>query len=275
VHTLADVNGSFKFKNLHPDFFTLSVYIPRVGQFKQTVEISPGLADSRKRVFIDINFRPNLEGKLLGKVSSNQLTIPEKAVKEYNKAREKLGKRDTEAAITHLKKALDLAPQFCQAWNQLGTLAYKARDFRLAESYFREALNHDPEYYPSMVNLGGALLSQRRFEEALPLNISAVRTMPDDALAHVQMGLNYYYLGQFAEAEKYLEQAISLDSGHFSLPQLTLADIYMEKKDFASAARALAQFLKLHPDAQEAPAAQKQLEQIRKLTQDSKFEIRD
>jgi tetratricopeptide (TPR) repeat protein len=274
--TQADVSGNFKFKDLRPDLFTLTIYIPRAGQYRQTVEVSPGLADSRKRVFVDVIFRPNLESRSLAMVSSAELAIPGKALKEYTKARNKLGNRDPAAAVAHLKKAVALAPQFCEAWNSLGTLAYKSGDLQLAESYFREALKQDPDYYPSMVNLGGTLLSQGRSDDALPLNLSAVRTMPDDALAHSQLGLNYYYLGQFTEAEECLKKAVSLDPGHFSYPQLTLANIYLGKKDFASAARALEQFIQLHPDAKQAPAAQRQIEDIhRNLIRDSRFEIRN
>jgi len=266
AHTRAGVSGEFKFKNLHPDLFTLVVYIPRAGEHRQTVEVSPGLADSRKRIYIDVNFQPTLASKRLGKVSSVQLSIPEKAKREYEKANRKLGKRDSEGAIMHLQKTVSLAPQFVEAWNVLGTLAYKASEFPLAESYFREALKHDPDYYPSMVNLGGVMLNLGKLQDALPWNHAAVLASPDDALAHAQLGLNYYYLGRLTEAEKYLKQAISLDAGHFSFPQLPLADIYARRQDFASAALLLEQFLSLHPDAPQSPSVKSRLNTLRGRT---------
>jgi tetratricopeptide (TPR) repeat protein len=156
-----------------------------------------------------------------------------------------------------------IAPRFVDAWNTLGTLAYKSGNFPLAEAYFREALKHDPDYYPSLVNLGGALLTQGKLQDALPLNKAAVQARPDDALAHSQLGLNYYYLQSFMEAETYLKQATSLDPGHFSYPQLPLAEIYLMRQDLTSAARELEQFLVLHPDAKLEPAVQKRIENIR------------
>jgi Tfp pilus assembly protein PilF len=68
-----------------------------------------------------------------------------KISKEFEKATRKLGNRDSEGAIAHLKKAIEIAPQFIDAWNVLGTLAYKANQFPLAEG-FREALKHDQDY---------------------------------------------------------------------------------------------------------------------------------
>lgn len=261
--TRADLSGEFRFKDLQPDMYTITIYIPRAGEYRRTVEVSPSLADSQKRIFVDLVFQPNLGSKALHEVSSAQLSIPEKALKEFEKANKKLARRDAAGAIAHLKKIVALAPQFLEAWNTLGTLAYKSGEFPLAESYFREALKRDPEYYPSLVNLGGALLSQGRMQESLPVNMAAVQARPDDALAHSQLGLSCYYLGQFPEAERYLEQATSLDPGHFSYPQLTLTKIYLNRKDFASAARVLEQFLSLHPDAKQSPAVQKQIEDIR------------
>jgi len=210
-----------------------------------------------------VDFEPNLGSKALTKVSSAQLSVPEKALKEYVNAREKLSKRDSESAIKSLKKAVALAPQFVEGWNTLGTMAYKSGDLPSAAGYFQEALKHDPDYYPSTVNLGGILMVQGKLKESFPLNMAAVQARPDDALAQSQMGMNYFYLGQYAEAEKYLKDAISLDPGHFSYPQLPLAEICLHNKDLSSAARVLKQFLDLHPDAGRHPAIQKRIENIR------------
>ena len=266
TRTRADLSGNFKFKNLQADLFTLIIYIPRVGVYRQTVEVSPGLADSKGRVFVEVAFQPNLEGNKLGEVSSAQLSIPDGALKEYEKANQKLARRDAQGAVEHLKKTVAMAPQFVEAWNTLGTLAYKSGDFPTAESYFREALKREPDYYPSLVNLGGVLLTQGKLRDSLPLNLAAVQAQPDDALAHSQLGLNYYYLEQFPEAEKHLKRAIALDAGHFSFPQVPLAEIYVLRQDFDSAGRTLDQFLTLHPDAIKTPALQKRISAIRDRT---------
>jgi len=263
AHTRADLSGKFKFKNLQPDMFTLIVYIPRGGEYRKTVEVSPGLADKNRRVSVEVDFRPNLGSLALRKTSVDRLRVPEKALKEYEKSRKKLGSRDAEGSIAHLKKAVEIAPQFVEAWNTLGTLAYKTADYRLAEEYFREALQHDPEYYPAIVNLGGALLTLGKVRDSLPFNLEAVRSRPDEALAHSQLGLNYFYLEQYAEAEEHLKLAISLDRGHFSYPQLPLAEIYLRRNDVAAAERQLNQFLSIHPDAMQSPPVQQRIDRIR------------
>ncbi len=263
AHTRADLSGKFKFKNLQTDLFTLIVYIPRAGECRRTVEVSPSLADSKRRVFVEVDFWPRLGSKELRTTSVIRLSIPGKARKEYEKSRKKLGSRDALGAIEHLKKAVEIAPSFVDAWNMLGTLVYKAADYVLAEKYFREALKQDPEYYPAIVNLGGVLLTQGNVKDSLLFNLAAVRSMPDDALAHSQLGMSYFYLEQIPEAEEHLKTAISLDRGHFSYPQLPLAEIYVHRKEPALAARVLDQFLKLHPDAVQSPQVKTRIARIR------------
>jgi predicted Zn-dependent protease len=258
----ADLNGSFVFKNLHADLFTLVVYIPLMGEYKRTVEVSGGLADPKRRIFVEVPFQRSLASQSLQTVSPKELSIPQNALKEYRQARIRLKKQDTAGAISHLKKCVALAPQFADAWNELGTIAYKTNNLPQAENYFREALKHNPEYYPAIVNLGGTLLTQGKLKEALPLNELSVTKMPDDALAYSQLGQNLYYLGRIEEAERNLRQAISLDPGHFSYPQLILADIYFRQSRLSDADLQLQQFFRLHPGAKLSSAMQKRIEYI-------------
>jgi tetratricopeptide (TPR) repeat protein len=135
----------------------------------------------------------------------------------------------------------------------------------LAEQYFREALKHDPESYAPLVNLGGALLSEGKIEESLPINQRAVRARPDDPLAHSQLGQSYYYLENFNEAEKYLKQAKALDPSHFSYHQLLLINIYARRENLPALIAEMEEFLRLHPDARLAPEIRKSLEKARAL----------
>src|SRR6266496_1167967 len=101
-------------------------------------------------------------------------------------------KRDVAAAEKHLEHAVELAPQFAQAWNNLGTIAYQTRRFPLAGQRFREALRQDPAAYEPLVNLGGVLVTLHKLDEALEVNVHATLVRPHDALAHSQLGMAYF-----------------------------------------------------------------------------------
>jgi tetratricopeptide (TPR) repeat protein len=174
-----------------------------------------------------------------------------------------LGQHDVPGAIQYLRNALDLAPQFSAAWNNLGTIAYQSGEYENAEKHFREALRHDPDSYAPLVNLGGALLSLNRAEDALRINLQAVKERPDDALAHSQLGQSYLRVGQIEPAERHLKQAKALDVRHFSFPQLVLAEIYALKEDHPAFVAELEEFLRYHPDSKLVPGVTQALEKAR------------
>ena len=188
--------------------------------------------------------------------------MPARARKHYLEAQKRLEKRDIEGAISHLRKAVELAPAFTAAWNNLGTVAYQTQKYQDAEEYFRKALMADPAAFEPLVNLGGVLLTLEKTDEAYQYNLFSVLKRPQDALANSQLGMNYFALGKADLAEKYLLEASRLDPGHFSHPQLLLAEIYLRRHDWARAADQLDEFLRYHPDW---PTADKVRETIAKL----------
>jgi tetratricopeptide (TPR) repeat protein len=265
--TLADSRGHFRIRGLEAGEYTVAVFIPGRGEARRTVEIGPSTADRKGRVGITINVEDSraLSPEALRgteTVSTRELAIPESARHEYAEAQKDLARRDTTAAIDHLEKAVEIAPQLAAAWNNLGTIAYQSRDFAHAESYFRKSLDQDPGSFEPLVNLGGVLLTVGKLDEALKYNQYAVLRRPNDALANAQLGMSYFALGNLDVAVKYLETAKRIDPAHFSYPQLTLAEIHLRRNERAAAAEEFRDFLKRHPDAPVAASIRAALEKL-------------
>ncbi len=264
---LSDARGRFQFRKLAGGAYTVVVFVPGRGEARRTIDVGPGLADAQGRVPVTVEL---VESKLLtadmlrrrNLISAKELSIPDKARKEYAEAQKMLGRRDVERAIAHLEQAVKLAPQFSAAWNNLGTISYQTRRFEEAEKHFRRSLEEDPEAFEPAVNLGGVLLTLEKTGEALKYNLYSVLMRPNDALANSQLGMNYFYLGDLDRALKYLNTAKSLDPAHFSHPQLLLTEIYLRRRNHAAAAAEMEDFLKHHPDW---PAAAQMREAIGKL----------
>jgi len=260
-------DGKFKFKNLKPGSYNVSVVVYRLGEFRQTYNVGPSTSDEKGRVKITMTLNPSRASRLFTPrdrftISASRLSIPEKAHKEVMEAQKKLMKEDMDGAEEHLKRAVEIAPQYAGAWNTLGTLAYQRKDFEGAERHFREAMKQDKELFEPIVNLGGVLLNLGRADEAIKMNQEAIMRRPKDALANAQLGLSYESLKKHDLAIKYLEEAKRLDPGHFSHPQLFLSQIYLSRGQRNLAARELEHFLRYHPDY---PGAGRLREYIRKL----------
>jgi len=261
----SDKRGRFRFKKLDPGQYAVVITMEGQGTIRRTVEVGPSMADSKGRVKVVIPFEPSAESlEASGTVSVGQLTIPGKAWKEYSRAQKALNKRDVTGAIARLHKAVEIAPHFVGAWNNLGVIAYQTGRYVDAEKYFRQALEHEPGAYMPMVNLGGALLSQNRFKEALPYNKEALKMRPQEALPNSQLGLNYSFLGQDELGLKHLIIAREIDPNHFSHPQITLARIYTRRGENENAARELRDFLSRHPDSDDAESVRKWLSLVQK-----------
>ena len=265
---LADPSGRARFKGLLPGPYTVSVVVRGYGEVRQTIVVGPSVADGKGRVRVTLHVKESgtlpESAKQRAKVSARQLAVPDRAWKEYHDAQKNLERRDVEGAIAHLEKAVEIAPQFATAWNNLGTIAYQTRQFAKAEGHFRQALVQDPEAYEPLVNLGGVLLTLGKPDDALPFNLQSALRRPEDALANSQLGMNYAFLGKHDLGIKYLNIAKKLDPAHFSNPQLTLAEIYLRRNDRRAAAGELEEFLGLHPDWPAATGVRGAIEKLRR-----------
>jgi Tfp pilus assembly protein PilF len=267
--TLSEPDGHFKISKLRPGTYTISVFIPERGEARRTIEIGPAAADAHGRIALDVAFQPSdfvLADTLRRRhsVSAAQLTIPPKAQRDYEEAHKDLTRHDSDAATRHLEEAVKLAPQFADAWNELGTIAYQTQHFPRAEECFREALKQDPQAFEPLVNLGGVLVTMRRAVDAWQYNAMAATARPNDALAQSQLGMNYFQLDDFDLAVKHLERARSIDPAHFSHPQMLLAEIYLRRDEKAKAAEVLEEFLKYHPDWPQAELMRQRIGELRK-----------
>jgi Tfp pilus assembly protein PilF len=249
---LTDDGGRCRVQTERERAYTLAVFSPAGGEARRTVEVGPSTGGPRRRVSLQLDFKESdfVQAAALRRhaISAKQLSVPEKAFREYEEAQKDLAKHDAASAIRHLEKAVEMAPQYSAAWNNLGTIAYQERNFARAEECFRESLAADPDAFEPLVNLGGVLVNLRKLDEAYQYNLHAVLVRPNDALANSQLGMTYMELGNPTLAEKYFVRAVASDPAHFSHPQLFLAEIHLRRGDRRLAADDLESFLQQHPD---------------------------
>jgi tetratricopeptide (TPR) repeat protein len=265
--TFVFAGSRFHFKKLRPGAYTLSVFMRRRGEARQTIEIGPSNADRRGRVSLQLELKESdfvLASVLRGHtVSAKELAISPQALRDYRKAQQDLSRRDADSAVKRLDDAVERAPQFAKAWNTLGVIAYQRKQYDRAEEDFRQALEQDPQSFEALVNLGGVLVTEHKVDEALTYNERAATVQPNDPLAQSQLGMSYYYAANFELATRHLELARSLDPAHFSYPQLLLAEIHLREGNRPAAADAMADFLEHHPVWPQAALMRRKIAELR------------
>ena len=80
-------------------------------------------------------------------LSATTATAPADAIKEFEKARSDAANKHLDSARRHLQKAVNIDPQFAEAWYHLGKLEEtdKPQD---ALSAYQKAAAADPKYTP-------------------------------------------------------------------------------------------------------------------------------
>ncbi|MGE5648085.1 MAG: tetratricopeptide repeat protein [Acidobacteriota bacterium] len=123
-----------------------------------------------------------------GTVSVEQLQrkIPSKAVKEVKKAQQS---DQPDQAIEHLKKAIEIEPDYAEAHNNLGVQYLKQNQLDPAREQFEKAVELAPSLSPALCNLSVVLYNQGRIPEAERSAREALKDDVTNVRARMMLGL--------------------------------------------------------------------------------------
>lgn len=133
------------------------------------------------------------------------------------------GGKDEEARAA-FEAALAIDPRSAPAHFRLGSILLDHGRPREAAAHFEEALRLDPKLASARNSLGVARLREGRPDQAIPLFRDALRESPENADTESNLGTALLRTGQDAEAESHLRAALALKpqtaSAHTSLGAL-------------------------------------------------------
>ena len=101
-----------------------------------------------------------------GSVSKLDLRAPGKAQREYEKGYQLLMRKDSQNALEHLGKAVEIYPKYVAALNALGTAHLNLNQNEEAREQFRKAIALDDHMPNSYLNLGCANLALKDYPAA-------------------------------------------------------------------------------------------------------------
>jgi tetratricopeptide (TPR) repeat protein len=259
-HTDVDRDGSFVFKKIPEGLYKLIISGKGRREEVRTIEVRPAFVDARARVVVKIELSDSVVSGDQYKVDVTALRIPQKAIDELQRATDAGG--DIENARRHLQQAIEIAPDFTEALNNLGTIYYHDKNFAMAARLFERGVRANPNSFAAQVNLGGALISLGNYARALAENLKAIEMRPDDSLAQSQTGQALFYLHRYEEAMVHLQKAKELDPASFTLPGLFIAEIYRSRGDVAASIFEYKNFLKVHPGHSQTEFVQRELREL-------------
>ena len=114
-------------------------------------------------------------------------------------------------SLPNFDKAIELNPQFVEAWNNKGAALWSLGRFEEALEAFDEAIEIDSQVVEAWNNKGAALGSLGRFEEACEAYDEAIEINPQFVEAWYNKGVALENLGRFEEARKAFDEAIEIN----------------------------------------------------------------
>jgi tetratricopeptide (TPR) repeat protein len=136
----------------------------------------------------------------------------------YGAALERNGQFDR--AVTAFKKAIELNPDYADAYNYLGFMyADKKQNLEEAHDLIEKALAYEPENGAFLDSFGWVLFRLGKFDKALLYLQEAAKWTRDDAVIFDHMGDVYREMGKHVDALEYYEKAKSLDPSNKEILQ--------------------------------------------------------
>lgn len=114
-------------------------------------------------------------------------------------------------AVTELERALEIYPNYLNAWLLLGNAKYKLNDDpKEAEKYYLKTLSLKPEYFEGNFNLGAVYLEHDQPAKAVPYLKQAIATKPEKIEAYYNLADAYFKSNQAEEAIATYKQIMQL-----------------------------------------------------------------
>lgn len=207
-----------------------------------------------------------------GMVSAADLNVPDKARKELDKANEAMSMQEYKKALEHLNKAITIAPQYATAYNNLGVLYARTKDFAHEEEALKKAVSLDEHFAPALVNYGKLCLQQKNFPQAEDLLQKAVSVEPTNAESLMLLADAEYMNRHFDAAIVSAEKAHTSEREHPSFVHYIAARAYQQENNQQRALAEFQVFLKEEPQGPRADHVRGDIVKIQEASQQAQAE---
>lgn len=261
AETNTDRNGKFRFADLAPELYLVSVRVPGFREAKQQVDLRTQLTDFVQLQLIANSGNSTSSTKSTDVVDAN---IPNKAVVEFEKGKAALlSAHNLDDGIAHLEKAVTIYPKYSSALLLLGTAYMDRRQWDQAEASLLQVLAIEPKATAAHLALGELYLNQRKFSESEKELLSAIALDPKSTLGHLTLGRLYYEKGDLVKAGPQVGMALQIDP-RLAKGHLLAGNILLRAHQPENALTEFEEYLRIEPNGEYSAEAKQTIEKIKK-----------
>jgi len=220
-----------------------------IGLFEKAVKLDPGIGSAQKklaRALADAGRHEELDAVMEDYFEQNEDAALVAAGAEHYQ-----GQRFDDAESV-LVKALRKNPRNIDAMRFLGMVYHsQGKKMRDAEALLRKAVRIAPDFHQAYSNLGRVLIDSDQCDKAIPVYQRLISLQPDDDDAYAGLGRAYAYTGDISSALDAYRKSIELNP---DVPSIHMALAHM-LKTLGQQEDALAHYrraIKLKPDLGES-----------------------
>ena len=181
-------------------------------------------------------------------VSVRELSIPSKAVREFQKGIDCLKKEDASGSLPHFERAIADFSNYYEAYFEIGIADLKLSRIADAEQALRKSMEMSAGHYADpLFALGGILIKQNKFTEGEKVLREALKLNPNSWAGNFCLGWALFGLNRFQDAEKSVREALRWKTDSPDA-YLLLADIHGHLHDYSTLLQDLDEYLKLEPN---------------------------
>ncbi len=257
-------NGQFRFDGVIMGRYTIVIDSERYKYVQQLLVVDMQVF---AMITLDIPMYPRrvpAGGNPLVSVEELRRDVPRDAVEEYERAVEELQKENSDRAIDHLGRALEIAPDFYDAHLQLGFTHQRAERPNEAIASLERAVELNDVSREGRSWLGRLYFETDQFARAADQLSARIELGAPSADDHFFLGSSYYRLGAIAESEQHLLRAAELVPETSGPARLQLFNVYIRSGQTFQALKQLDAYLEAFPDAPNSDAIRERADQIRR-----------
>ncbi|WP_269603661.1 tetratricopeptide repeat protein [Prochlorococcus marinus] len=150
-----------------------------------------------------------------------------------------------------LRKAIQIEPNYEQAYSNLGLVYKDLGELKKAELLIRKAIELNPDYVDAYINLSVILKELDQLQEAEKVIKKAVSIRPDNPISYYNLGNILFELDQLEEAELAIRKSIELKPNSAEAHS-ELGRILIEFNELEEAELVTRKAIKLQPNLADA-----------------------
>jgi len=255
-----DASGYCSFSGLSPGSY--SVAVSAAGYLPQRFDIDMLHADQRQ-VTVQLRRASGNAGSGGATVSLQQLGVPEKARRKFEKGYGLFQHNDYKGAVKQFQEALEVDPNYVIAQNHLGLAWWKLEAFDDAGQWFETAIRIDPKFMPPYLHFAEMLAQRKDPTRAAAVLKQASEAAPYQGEPLFLLGKIQYDLGYYDRAELALAQALKRDTSEIPEVHVLLADVYVRLHQTARMAEQWEAYLAVAPKGIYAKAVRERLAKLK------------